>query len=190
MSSVPSEPFRFRAFLTADMRRFKTLTSPTGQPSGPIWTALLSPRFAPVFLFRLSQALRRAHLGPLAKIVGLLNFTLFGIEIASQCHIGKGLFFPHTQGTVIGAAGIGDNAIIYHGVTLGARSLDMGFNADQRPTVGDNVLIASGASILGGLTVGSGAKVGANALVTRSVPEYAVVKAPLAVIDESVGFDD
>jgi serine O-acetyltransferase len=99
-----------------------------------------------------------------------LNFFFFGIEIAVQCRVGKGLFLPHTQGTVIGAYSIGENATIFQGVTLGARELDFSFIESSRPAVGNDVTIGSGAKVLGGLTVGSGSRIGANAVVLESIP--------------------
>lgn len=189
LSSAP-EPFAFRRFLAADMRRFRDLTHPAEAASKALWTTLLSPRFAPVLLFRISQGLRKARLGPLAKLVSLINFVAFGVEIAAQSRIGKGLFFPHSQGIVIGAVSIGDNATIYHNVTLGALGLDIAFTASKRPSIGNDVLIASGAKILGGVQVGDGARIGANALVFRSVPAGAVARAPLAEILLKTSDDD
>jgi serine O-acetyltransferase len=135
-----------------------------------------------VLLCRLAYWFHRKRLGPFAKVTSLINFTVFGIEIAARCHIGKGLFFPHTQGTVIGAHSIGENATIYHNVTLGARDLDLAYSDDKRPVVEDDVLIASGAKIVGGVRIGTGARIGANALVLKSVPAGSVARAPLAEI--------
>ena len=189
--SSPREPFVFGRFLASDMRRFKELTVPPGRAVGPLWTALLSPRFAPILLLRICQGLRGARLGPLAKLVSLINFVAFGVEVASQTRIGKGLFFPHSQGIVIGAASIGDNVTIYHNVTLGALGLDLAFTEAERPSIGDGVIIASGAKILGGVHVGDCARIGANALVLKAVPAGAVARAPLAeVILKATGVDD
>ncbi len=135
----------------------------------------LSPRFAPVFIFRLAHWFYQNRLSPLAKIFSLFNFVLFGLEIAVRCEIGKGLYFPHTQGTVIGANRIGENATIYHNVTFGAREIDLDFSESARPTVGNNVIVGAGAKVLGGIHIGDGARVGANAVVIESVPEGATV---------------
>ena len=134
-----------------------------------LWLGLLSPRFLPVLLCRLAHFFYLLKLGFLAKALSLLNFFLFGIEIAVRCPIGKGLFLPHTQGTVIGAWSIGENVTIFQGVTLGAREVDFSYRKSSRPTVGDNVTIGSGAKILGGLTLGSGSRVGANAVVLNDI---------------------
>lgn len=102
----------------------------------------------------------------------MLNFSLFGIAIVVRCPIGKGLFLPHTQGTVIGAYAIGKNATIFQGVTLGTREVDFSYRESSRPTVGDHVTIGSGAKVLGGLTLGAGSHIGANAVVLESVPTH------------------
>src|SRR5262249_39706669 len=132
--------FSLGRFLHADLRRQHELLH--GRPeSGPrLLTGLLSPRFAPVLLYRLSHWAYVHHLSPIAKLISLINFTVFGIEIAVRCPIGPGLYFPHTQGTVIGALRIGRNATIYHGVTLGAKEMDLGYTPDARPIVLDDVV--------------------------------------------------
>ena len=76
----------------------------------------------------------------------------------------------HTQGTVIGAANIGSNVTIYHQVTLGARDIDFTYTLSQRPIVEDGVVIGVGAKVLGGVTLGSGCVIGANAVVVKDVP--------------------
>lgn len=134
-----------------------------------------SPRFTPVVLCRLSHALYCHRLSPLARFFSLINFVLFGIEIAMRCEIGAGLYFPHTVGTVIGAQKIGKNAVIYHNVTFGAKEIDIGYHDDQRPIVGDNVIVGSGAKVLGGITIGDNVVIGANAVVVESVPSNVVV---------------
>lgn len=138
------------------------------------WLKVFSPRFAPVLLFRLAYKSQTTGLGILARIFSMLNVIFFGIEIATICRIGPGLFLPHTQGTVIGAVSIGENAVIYQGVTLGAKDLDFTYDEDRRPVVGNNVLIGAGAKILGGLTIGHNVSVAANAVVLNSVPDFAI----------------
>ncbi len=175
--------FGLRRFLAADLRRARVLQGRPADVAGlQLAVGLLSPRFTPVLLCRLAYWFRRKRLGGLGKLTSLVNFTVFGIEIADRCHIGKGLFFPHTHGTVIGARSIGENATIYHNVTLGARDLDLAYCDDKRPIVEDDVLIAAGAKIIGGVRIGSGARIGANALVLKSVPTGSAVRAPLAEI--------
>jgi serine O-acetyltransferase len=105
----------------------------------------------------------------------MLNFILFGIEITIQCEIGPGLIFPHTQGIVIGSVKIGENALIYNGVTIGAKKMDVNFNPSSRPIIGNNVMIGSGAKILGSINIGDNVIIGANSVVTKSVPNDKLV---------------
>ncbi len=96
-----------------------------------------------------------------------------GIEIHPGARIGKGLFIDHGLGVVIGeTAIIGNNVLIYHGVTLGGTGKEQG---KRHPTIEDDVLIGSGAKILGNITIGKGAKIGANAVVLEDVPAGATV---------------
>lgn len=163
----------------------------SGQPDrAATFTGVLlhafSPRFAPVVLCRLANTLFRRRLSPLARLISLFNFVVFGIEIAMRCEIGPGLYFPHTQGTVIGAQQIGKNAVIYHGVTFGAKEIDIGYHDQQRPLVGDNVIVGSGAKILGGIVIGDNVIVGANAVVVDSLPANVVAGGiPAKIIREN-----
>lgn len=140
-----------------------------------LYMGMLSPRFLPVLLYRLAYACQRRRLLPVAKVFSLLNFLLFGIEIAVACRIGPGLFFPHTHGTVIGAYSIGSNAVIYQGVTIGARDLDFTYDETHRPVLGNGVLLGAGAKVLGGITLGDGVTVASNAVLLTSVPDHCVV---------------
>lgn len=151
------------------------------------WFKVLSPRFAPVLLFRLAYKSQTSGLGILARIFSMINVIFFGIEIATICRIGPGLFLPHTQGTVIGAVSIGKNAVIYQGVTLGAKDLDFTYSEERRPIVGNNVLIGAGAKILGGLTIGDNVSIAANAVVLNSVPDFAVAAGVPAKIVSILG---
>jgi serine O-acetyltransferase len=136
---------------------------------------MFNPRFLPVVFCRWAHALYKCRLTPLARLVSLLNFVLFGIEIAMRCEIGDGLYFPHTIGTVIGALRIGRNSVIYHGVTLGAKEMDIGYHAEARPIIGENVIVGSGAKVLGGITIGDNVTIGANAVVTHSFPNNVLI---------------
>ncbi len=162
--------------LAMDARRHRELFGAREDVSRlKLCLGMLSPRFAPVLLCRLAYSSQRCRLSPLAKVFSLLNFMLFGIEIAVNCKIGPGVFFPHTQGTVIGAYSIGSNAVIYQGVTVGARDLDFTYDEDHRPVLGDDVMLGAGAKVLGGIRVGDGVTVAANAVLLMSVPNQCVV---------------
>lgn len=105
----------------------------------------------------------------LGRFISHLSRWLTGIEIHPGAKIGNGVFFDHGMGIVIGeTAEVGDGCTIYHGVTLGGTSLYKG--AKRHPTLGRDVVIGAGAKVLGGFTVGDGAKVGSNAVVTKPVP--------------------
>ena len=184
-----SNGFSLLEFLAADLRQQRRLLNPreSSMPSGPLlWVGIASPRFIPVLLCRLAHFFYLHKLGPIAKIFSLLNFFLFGIEIAVRCPIGPGLFFPHTQGTVIGAWSIGSNATIFQGVTLGAREIDFSYSEQSRPVIGRDVTVGSGAKILGGLEIGDNARVGANSVVLKSIPPNSLaVGAPARVVESS-----
>jgi serine O-acetyltransferase len=144
-----------------------------GRPCPPGFLALLRRiphhRFFPVVLCRVSRAAWLKGVPIVPALCSYLNLVLFGLEVAPRCEIGPGLFLPHPTGTVIGARRIGSNATIFQGVTLGARELDMGFAANLRPEIGNNVVIGAGAKILGGIRIGDNVTVGANSVVVKSV---------------------
>jgi serine O-acetyltransferase len=98
---------------------------------------------------------------------------LTGIEIHPGATIGRRFFIDHGMGVVIGeTAEVGENVTLYHGVTLGGTSLEKG---KRHPTLEDNVVVGAGAKILGAITVGSGSRIGANAVVVKNVPPNSVV---------------
>lgn len=135
----------------------------------------LSPRFLPVVLYRLAYWFGTHGMGPIGKLFSLMNFVVFGMEIGVTTEIGPGVYFPHTLGTVIGARRIGKNAVIYHQVTLGAKTPDGLYTPELRPEVGNDVFIGSGAKVLGGIILGDGCVIAANAVVVKSVPERTIV---------------
>jgi serine O-acetyltransferase len=130
----------------------------------------LQPRFIPIVLIRVASGLHSAGVPLMPKLISLVNFILFGLEVAVDSKIGPGLVMAHTQGTVLGAKEIGRNCLLYHQVTIGAQEMDLGFDANRRPKIGDNVIIGSGAKVLGNICVGDRSVVGANAVVIRDVP--------------------
>ncbi|ANY18958.1 Serine acetyltransferase [Tsuneonella dongtanensis] len=116
-----------------------------------------------------------------------LNFYVHGVEISSACEIGPHFFMPHVSGTVIGANRIGAYAVIYHQVTLGAKEVEPAH--EHRPVVGDRAFIASGAKVIGPISLGDDVVVGANAVVTRSCGDAVTligipaVETPRALVD-------
>ena len=115
-----------------------------------------------------------------ARIISQFSRFLTGIEIHPNAKIGKNLFIDHGMGVVIGETSeIGDNVTIYHMVTLGGISPSINSddqrNTKRHPTLMDNVVVGSGAQILGPVVVGKNAKIGANAVVTKDVDENSVM---------------
>ena len=133
-----------------------------------------------LIFYRIAHGLYKIKLFFLARLVSQLGRFFTGIEIHPGAKIGKGLFIDHGMGVVIGeTAEIGDNVTIYHGVTLGGTGKDKG---KRHPTVGNNVIIGCGAKILGPISIGDGAKIGANSVVLKAVPKGKTVVGIPAVI--------
>ena len=125
-----------------------------------------------VWWHRLSHRLWRGGLRFLPRVISQLTRTITGIEIHPGARIGRLLFIDHGMGVVIGeTAEIGDDVMLYHGVTLGGRSLA---RIKRHPTLGDNVTVGAGAKILGAVEVGDGVQVGANSVVVKDVPSGAI----------------
>lgn len=121
----------------------------------------------------------------LGRLTSNVSRWLTGIEIHPAAVIGRRVFIDHGMGVVIGeTAEVGDDATIYQGVTLGGTSLYRG--AKRHPTIGKGVVVSAGAKVLGGFTVGDGAKIGSNAVVLKAVPAGAtVVGVPGRLVEES-----
>ena len=141
---------------------------------------LTYPGVKAVFFHRIANFFSIAKLDLIARIISQFSRFLTGIEIHPKAKIGENLFIDHGMGVVIGETSeIGDNVTIYHMVTLGGISPSINSN-DQRgskrhPTLMDNVVVGSVAQVLGPVVVGKNAKIGANAVVTKDVPENAVM---------------
>lgn len=132
---------------------------------------LLYPSIHALIMHRFAHKLYNKKFYFMARLVSQLNRFITGIEIHPGAKIGKGLFIDHGMGVVIGeTAEVGNNVTIYHGVTLGGTGKDKG---KRHPTVGDDVVIGAGSKVLGPIYIGSGAKIGANAVVLRDVPSNA-----------------
>ena len=130
---------------------------------------LLHYRFLPIVLYRMSRSALLAGIPLLPNLLTYLNLVLFGLEIAPRCEVGPGVFFAHTSGSVIGATRIGSNVTIFGGVTLGAKELDMGFDPNLRPEVGNNVVLGAGSKVLGPVRIADNVTVGANSVVLHTV---------------------
>jgi len=141
---------------------------------------LTYPSVKAIFFHRIANFFCLAKFDLIARIISQFSRFLTGIEIHPKAKIGKNLFIDHGMSVVIGETSeIGDNVTIYHGVTLGGISpsidSDKQRNVKRHPTLKNNVVVGSGAQILGPITVGENAKVGANAVVTKDVPDNAVM---------------
>ena len=141
---------------------------------------LTYPGAKAVFFHKIANFFAIAKFHLVARIISQFSRFLTGIEIHPKANIGKNLFIDHGMGVVIGETSeIGDNVTIYHMATLGGISPSVNSNEQRNikrhPTLKDNVVVGSGAQILGPVTVGKNAKIGANAVVTKDVPENAVM---------------
>lgn len=134
---------------------------------------LLYNGFHAILYYRVSHWLYRHHLRFLARWVSQHAKWTTGVEIHPAATIGRRLVIDHGTGVVIGAtAEIGDDCLIYQGVTLGGTGISTG---KRHPTLGNGVMVGSGAKILGPITIGDHARVAANAVVLRDVPENSTV---------------
>ena len=153
---------------------------------------LTYPGVKAVFFHRLANFFSTAKFDLIARVISQFSRFLTGIEIHPRAKIGKNLFIDHGMGVVIGETSeIGDNVTIYHMVTLGGIAPSINSN-DQRnvkrhPTIENEVVIGSGAQVLGPITVGCCAKIGANAVITKDVPEKAVM---VGIPAKNVGLAD
>lgn len=142
---------------------------------------LLYPGVHAVIFHRVSHWLYCHHLPFLARLNSQLARHITGIEIHPGAKIGRRLVIDHGMGIVIGeTAEVGDDCLIYHGVTLGGTGKDQG---KRHPTIGNNVLLSTGSKVLGPFKVGDGARIAANAVVLKEVPEDATaVGVPARVV--------
>ena len=132
---------------------------------------LLYPGVHAIIYHRIAHWFYRHELKFIARWVSQWSRCWTGIEIHPGATIGRRLVIDHGMGIVIGeTAEIGDDCLIYHGVTLGGTGKDQG---KRHPTIGNNVLISTGAKVLGPFKVGDGARIAANAVVLQEVPENA-----------------
>ena len=134
---------------------------------------LLYPGLHALWAHRIAHALYKRKFYFLARYLSQVTRYWTQIEIHPGARIGSGVFIDHGSGVVIGeTAVVGNDVTIYQGVTLGGTALEP---VKRHPTVGDRVIIGSGAKVLGNITIGSDTRIGANAVVTKSVKDHSVV---------------
>ena len=150
---------------------------------------LCYPGFHAVMVYRMTNWMWRKGLRTLPRWLSQIARFFTGIEIHPGATIGKNFFIDHGMGVVIGeTATIGDNVTMYHGVTLGGVSAKPG---KRHPQVGNNVIIGSGAQVLGPITVGDDSRIGSNAVVVRDVPQGAtMVGVPARNVSASIKDDN
>lgn len=134
---------------------------------------LCYPGFHAIVLHRIAHFFHIHNMKLIARLISQFNRFFTGIEIHPGAKIGRGFFIDHGMGVVIGeTAEIGDNVTLYQGVTLGGTGKDKG---KRHPTVGNNVVIGSGAKVLGPFKIGDNSKIGAGAVVLKEVPPNSTV---------------
>lgn len=134
---------------------------------------LCYPGFHAVLMHRLAHRLYEAGIPILPRFISQVSRFLTGIEIHPGAKIGRRFFIDHGMGVVIGETSeIGDDVLIYQGVTLGGTGHEQG---KRHPTIGNNVVIGTGAKVLGSIRIGNHVKIGAGSVVVRPVPDYSTV---------------
>lgn len=139
------------------------------------WEILTYPGVWALGFHRMAHRLYRVDLFLCARMVNHLARFLTAIDIHPGARIGRNLFIDHGFVVIGETSVIGDNVTIYQGATLGGTNPTNGEPGKRHPTIGDNVVISLGAAVLGPLTIGDGAKIGANAVVTKDVPAGATM---------------
>ena len=153
---------------------------------------LTYPGVKAIFFHKIANFFAIAKFDLVARIISQFSRFLTGIEIHPKAKIGENLFIDHGMGVVIGETSeIGENVTIYHMVTLGGIAPSINSNGQRNvkrhPTIEDHVVIGSGAQVLGPVRVGRCAKIGANAVITKDVPEKAVM---VGIPAKNVGIAD
>ncbi len=134
---------------------------------------LLYPGLHALIHYRIAHFFYKIRLFFIARLISQVSRHFTGIEIHPGAQIGKSFFIDHGMGVVVGeTAIIGDNVLLYQGVTLGGTGLEKG---KRHPTIGNNVVIGTGAKVLGNITVGDNSYIGANAVVIKDVPPNSTV---------------
>jgi serine O-acetyltransferase len=163
---------RTAAEIRRDVRAARS-RDPAARGVGTLEVLATWPGVHALLAHRLAHGLHAAGIPLLPRLIAGLARALTGIEIHPAARIGNGFFIDHGMGVVIGeTAEIGDDVTLYQGVTLGGTGFATG---KRHPTVQDNVTIGSGAKLLGPITIGHGAKIGANSVVIHDVPPNSTV---------------
>lgn len=140
---------------------------------GVLEVVLCYPGLHAIWLHRISHRLYKMNFMVLARVISQFARWLTGIEIHPGAKIGEGLFIDHGMGVVIGeTAEVGENVTLYQGCTLGGTGKEKG---KRHPTIGNNVVVASGAKVLGSFKVGDNSKIGAGSVVLKEVPPNSTV---------------
>ncbi len=149
---------------------------------------LCYPGFHAVLFHRVAHGLYRRGWFTLARAISQLARTLTGIEIHPGATIGRRFFIDHGMGVVIGETSeIGDDVLLYQGVTLGGTGKDSG---KRHPTIGNDVVIGTGATVLGNIRIGDHVKIGAGSVVLHPVPDHSTaVGVPARVVGDSIEFE-
>jgi serine O-acetyltransferase len=140
---------------------------------GLLEIALLYPGVHAIIAYRITNLLWRLRIPLIPRLISQIARFFTGIEIHPGAKIGQGLFIDHGMGVVVGETSIvGDNVTLFQGVTLGGTGKETG---KRHPTLGDNIVVGTGAKILGNINIGSNSYVGANAVVIKNVPPNSTV---------------
>lgn len=159
----------FKQFLS----ELDTIMAKDPATSSRLEAFLCSPGFHGILIYRFAHIFWKKNLRILAKMISLFGRWLTGVEIHPGAKIGKNFFIDHGMGVVIGATTIiGDDVLLYQGVTLGGTGNEHG---KRHPTLGDNIVVGSGAKVLGNIEIGSNSRIGAGSVVVDSVPENSTV---------------
>ena len=163
------------SFFVAIFFREEIKAAMTKDPAGRFYLEVLTlyPGLHSIVLHRLAHALCALKIHFLARFLSQMMRFFTGIEIHPGAKIGKGLFIDHGMGLVIGeTAVVGDNVLLYQGVTLGGTGKEKG---KRHPTIGNNVVIGAGAQVLGNIVIGDNSYIGANAVVVKPIPPHSTV---------------
>lgn len=160
-----------------DMRSYiKSIKARDPAARSALEILLLYPSSQALFFHRIAHFLYCIKLFFFARWISQISRFLTGIEIHPGATIGNHFFIDHGMGVVIGETTIiGDNVMLYHGVTLGGVAPDKEGRSKRHPTIEDNVVVGAGAKVLGNIIIGDGARIGGNAVVTRAVESKTTV---------------